>query len=138
MKALFPAPVIALLMAVLASASACGSVRHLSELSTDEKQKLQASEERVVKYDRALQAIDRLRAQGQMSRQDYDFRTREFVSFIGGEAKYQNDLLTRSSTFPDDAREVLENVAKYAIEVPLVLGAIVLKGMAGSSFSVSP
>jgi len=99
---------------------------------------LQRSEQRLALYDRSLIALDDALKHKKISRQEYSYDERDLNAFIGAEANYENDLLTKTSTFPEESREVLENIAKYAIIVPAYIIGIAARGLAGSSFSFSP
>ena len=111
------------------------------DLSLDQKMALQRSEQRLATYDRALQALDVAREKGKISRRDYAYDQHDLVAFIGCEARYQNDIMTDDRPFPpEETREVMENIAKYAILVPAFIIGVVAKAVAssGASYTFSP
>jgi len=132
-----PTPVLLTLviLGLIIPLSAHGATRPLRDLKIGERTKLQESEQRMAVYDRALQALDSARAKGRISRQEYSYEQRDITAFIGAEARYQNDLLKKTSTFPEDAREVMQNIAKYAVLVPAYIAYFAIIGSSGRSFS---
>jgi hypothetical protein len=106
------------------------------KLSTDQRVALQESEKRLGTYDRALQAIELARKKGRISRMEYGYEAHDLTAFIGAEARFQNEILISDQPFPpEDAREVMENIAKYTILVPAYILEIAAKGLAGSSYT---
>jgi len=72
----------------------------------------------------------------QISRREYGYEERDLVAFIGAEACYQDDILINNQPFPpENVREVMENVARYAVLVPAYILAIAAKGVGGTTFS---
>jgi hypothetical protein len=124
-------------LALFAFQPARAELRRANDLGPSERAKLQASEQRLGIYDQALRYLDYQHSRHRVSRQDYAFQQRELVSFINAEAVYQNGLLTRTSTFPEESREVLENIAKYSIEIPGYIILFALRAL-GSSQVVIP
>ena len=114
------------------------AVKSPSELTYPQVAALQDSERRLITYDRALQQLDFARTEKKISQRDYVRINHDLNGFIEAEAHYQNELLTKHSSFPEDEREVLGNIEKYAVEVPLYILAMVVGGARGSSFSFSP
>jgi hypothetical protein len=100
-------------------------VRRSRDLTVTQTVALQESERRLDMYDRALKALTVARKRGEISRREFGYEERDLVGFIGCEARYQNDILIDDRPFPpEDVREVMENIAKYAILVPAyILGA---------------
>lgn len=121
-------------LALLVFLPARAELRRANDLDPSEQAKLQASEQRLAIYDQALRYLDYQHSRHRVSRQDYVFQQRELISFINAEAVYQNGLLTRTSTFPEESREVLENIAKYSIEIPGYILSLVLRGSPHGQF----
>jgi hypothetical protein len=88
-------------------------------------------------YDRALQDVELAWKHKKITHQQFNDETRDLTAFIGEEARFQNEILIKKFIFPEDAREVLENIANYAIEIPacIVLVAVGAIGKADISFS---
>jgi len=124
-------------LALLAFLPARAELRRANDLDPSERVKLQESEKRLAIYDQTLRYLDYQRSRHRVSRQDYAFQQRELISFINAEAVYQNGLLTRTSTFPEESREVIENIAKYSIEIPSYIILIALRAL-GSGQVVIP
>jgi hypothetical protein len=113
-------------------------IRHESDLTTDEVLALQRSEQRLVTYDHALDQLDANRWHRKMSRTQFEFEQRQLVAFIGCEARYQNDILIDDRPFPpEDAREVMENIAKYAVMAAEVIGYVAVR-IAPAFSGISP
>jgi hypothetical protein len=130
----------AFLLALLASgigSSSAGAavVKSFSALSVSQRLAVEESERRLIIYDRALQEVEIAWKHKKITHQEFTFETRDLTAFIGEEARFQNEILIKKFIFPEDAREVLENIAKYAILVPTVIVAVVVKGYLPYSFS---
>jgi len=124
-------------LALFSFLPARAELRRANDLNPSERTKLQESEQRLAIYDQALRYLDDQHARHRVNGQDYAFQQRELISFINAEAVYQNGLLTRSSTFPEEAREVMQNIAKYSIEIPGYIILMALRAL-GSSHVVFP
>jgi hypothetical protein len=134
----FAAFLLALLASGIGSSSASGSVvKSFNALSVSQRLAVEESERRLIIYDRALQQVEIAWKHKKITQQEFDYETRDLTAFIGEEARYQNEILIKKFIFPEDAREVLENIAKYAIEIPacIVLVAVGAIGKADISFS---
>lgn len=133
-----PVTFLVIIFALCTAGLADGSVRKYQDLSLDEQLALQRSEARLALYDRTLIALDDELKHKKISRREFSYEERDQKAFIGAEANYQNGILTKTSTFPEASREVMENIAKYTILVPAVIAGIAAKALAGSSFTFSP
>jgi hypothetical protein len=121
------------------STSADARVRREKDLTLDEVLALEHSQTRLQTYDRALQALDTAHRIGKISNREYGYEQRDLVAFIGAEARYQNDIMVDDEPFPpEDAKEVMYNIAKYAIIVPAYIIGIAARAIAGSGLSISP
>ena len=128
-----------LFVALGTSSNVQGKVLRYRDLTTDQIMALQQSERRLDMYDRALKALPLAFKHRKISRREYGYEEHDLVAFISAEARYQDDILIDNQPFPpENVREVMENVARYAILVPAYILAIVAKGAAGSSYSFSP
>ena len=127
-----------IIFATCTAMAASGAVKKYKDMTLDEQLALQRSEQRLALYDRSLIALDGALKHKKISLQEYSYEERDLNALIGAEAKYENDLMTKTSTFPEESREVMENIAKYAILVPAYIVGIAARGLAGSSFSFSP
>jgi hypothetical protein len=124
------------LFAVLGAANVHGKVLRYRDLTTTQVMALEQSERRLDMYDRALKALTTARKLGKVGRRKSGYEERDLVAFIGAEARYQDDILIDNQPFPpENVREVMENVARYAIIVPAYILAIVAKGAGGTTFS---
>ena len=124
------------LFAVLGAANVHGKVLRYRDLTTTQVMALEQSERRLDMYDRALKALTTARKLGKVGRRESGYEERDLVAFIGAEARYQDDILIDNQPFPpENVREVMENVARYAILVPAYILAIVAKGAGGTTFS---
>ncbi len=124
------------LFAVLGAANVHGKVLRYRDLTTTQVMALEQSERRLDMYDRALKALTTARKLGKVGRRESGYEERDLVAFIGAEARYQDDILIDNQPFPpENVREVMENVARYAIIVPAYILAIVAKGAGGTTFS---
>ena len=115
-----------------ASSLSRAAVRPFHDLSVTERVDLQQSEHRLLTFDLTLQALEQALRQKKISRREYAYEYRDITAFIAEEAEYQNDILTKDSGFDEDAREVMQNVAKYAVLVPAYILSIVFGGSPGS------
>ncbi len=124
------------LFAVLGAANVHGKVLRYRDLTTTQVMALEQSERRLDMYDRALKALTTARKLGKVGRRESGYEERDLVAFIGAEARYQDDILIDNQLFPpENVREVMENVARYAVLVPAYILAIVAKGAGGTTFS---
>ncbi len=124
------------LFAVLGAANVHGKVLRYRDLTTTQVMALEQSERRLDMYDRALKALTTARKLGKVGRRESGYEERDLVAFIGAEARYQDDILIDNQPFPpENVREVMENVARYAVLVPAYILAIVAKGAGGTTFS---
>jgi hypothetical protein len=76
---------------------ASASTNSWNDLSAQQVAALDASQQRLGEFDRALQILDRRHARGQLSRQDYQMQQHELVGFIANEADFQNAILHKDS-----------------------------------------
>ena len=97
------------------------------ELTFPQIMQLEQSEQRMVTYDRALQAVDLARKKHRISAQEFAYEEHDLTAFISGEAVYQNDIMTRKSALPEDVREVVENVERYTTLAAEAVGCIALR-----------
>jgi hypothetical protein len=118
--------------------SAQAATRSLRELSVNDRCALEASQQRLGIFDRELAALDLRYARRKIGSRDYGYEKHDLNALIAGEAKFQDDLLTRSPGLSEDTREILENIAKYTVLVPEYAVAIALKASVGHSYSFSP
>jgi len=111
-----PAVFFVALLVVWIGASSLGTaaVRSFRKLSVTERVELQQSEQRMAMLDLALGSLEPALKQKRISRREFTYEERDLTSYIAAEAKYQNDILTKDSGFAEDAREVAQNIAKYA------------------------
>ena len=127
---------VVLFAALGVSANVHGKVLRYRDLTTTQIIALQQSERRLDMYDRALKALPTARKLGKIGRREYGYEERDLVAFIGAEARYQDDILINNQPFPpENVREVMENVARYAVLVPAYILAIAAKGVGGTTFS---
>jgi hypothetical protein len=108
------------------------TMRRITDLTFDERQQLQESEKRLAIYDQTVRWLDNQWTHHRVSRQDYLFKQRELNSFINAEATYQNELLVKTPTFPEASREVMQNIARYAVIGPAYILGYVLQNFRGS------
>jgi hypothetical protein len=85
------------------------------KLSMDQRLTLEQSERRLETYDRALQVLERDWRKGRVSRTEYGYEEHDLTGYICAEARFQNDILISNGPCPpEDVREVMENIEKYA------------------------
>ncbi len=135
-------PRIILVMLILAVGfiPASASVRPYGSLSVQEKLALEQSEKRLQTLDQALESLELNYEQKKIRARDYAATKHDLTAFISAEAQFQNDLLVKSPEMTEDHREILQNIARYAVLVPTYLVAILAKGFvsSGSSYSFTP
>ena len=124
----------------LADGIVCGhaAVRSYDKLSLDEQLALQESERHVVVYDRELLTLDSELKHHKVSAYDYRWQSQELVSYVIGEASFQNDILKERPIsldleLPDGATKVLRTVGKYTVGISAAILEGILKG--GGNFS---
>ena len=120
---------------LVASSPSHAAIRSFKNLTAAERADLQESQDHVVFYDRALQELDIALKHKKISRREYGYEERDLVAFIGAEAKFQNDILTKGSGFDEDAREVMQNIAGYTTLVIAAILWLPLKGAPALLFS---
>jgi hypothetical protein len=113
-------------------------VKSFNDLSVSQRVAVEESESRLITYDRALQEVEIALKHKKITQQEFNNETRELTAFIVGEARFQNEILIKKFIFPEDAREVLENIAKYTILVPAGIAMVVAEVIAKSGGSFSP
>jgi hypothetical protein len=114
-------------------------IRSLHSLTPDERQAYEASQQRLAIFDAELRSLDGQRAEGRIGRGEYDYEQHDLLVLISGEADIENGILRHDQPLiSEGTREVLENIARYAVLVPAYALAFVARGLAGSSFTVSP
>jgi hypothetical protein len=101
------------------------AVRPYAKLSVDERIALQESERRVAVYDKQLLALDRERARGKISLDDYRWANQQLVLCIQQESLFQNTILVRQSDLPDRAKAVLETMEHGVLMIPVTIGCVV-------------
>jgi hypothetical protein len=99
------------------------------KLTPDQRLALQASEQRLATYDRALVALESARRHGKISRTEFHYEEHDLVAFISAESRFQNDILIDDQPFPpENVREVMENIVKYGVIYPaMVIGYLALR-----------
>ena len=114
-------------------------VRSFHSLAPDERVAYEASQQRLVIFDRELQSLDARYARHKVSRREYGYEQHDLTVLISGEADIGNGILRHNEPLiSEGTREVLENIARYAVIVPAYALAIVSRGLAGSSYTFSP
>ncbi len=84
------------------------------KLTVEQRTALEASEQRLAIFDRRLQALDRERHLGKVSRVEYGYEAHDLTAYIMAEARFHDDILIDSRPVPpEDVREVVENIVKY-------------------------
>ena len=105
------------------------------KLTPDQLVALRASQDRLGRLDQAMHDLARSYARKKLSTRDYAFYEHDLTCYIGAEAQFQDMLLVRPPGLAEDQRELLQNIAKYAVEVPLFLAGLAARGLAGASNS---
>src|SRR5271156_61993 len=99
--------------------SAQAHIRSLHSLTSDERQAFEASQQRLVISDRALQSLEARHARHQVSRREYGYEQHDLMVLISGEADIENGILRHNEPLiSEGTREVLENISRYAVLVP--------------------
>ncbi len=99
------------------------------KLTLEQQMALDESERRMGIYDRALQALDRERKHGRISRGEYGYESHDLTAYIAAEARFQNDIMISDQPFPPDSvQEVMANIVKYGVVMPAeVIGSIAIR-----------
>jgi hypothetical protein len=114
-------------------------IRSLHSLTPDEAQAYEASQQRLAIFDAELRSLDVRRDEHRIGRYDYNYEQHDLLVLISGEADIENGILRHDEPLiSEGTREVLENIARYAVLVPAYALAIVARGLGGSSFTFSP
>jgi len=112
------------------------SIRPYRKLTTDQRIALEASQDRLARLDSALHDLARNYARKRISARDYAYYEHDLTCYIAAEAQFQDELLIKPPGLAEDQREILQNIAKYAVLVPLFLAELVARGLcSGESFS---
>ena len=111
-------------------------VRSLHSLTPDERQAFEASQQRLVIFDRELQSLDARYARRKVSRREYDYEQHDLIVLISGEADIQNGILRHNEPLiSEGTREVLENIERYTVLVPAYALLIAARCVGSANFS---
>jgi len=119
------------LAVLLLAAPADARTKSWKDLDGPQIVALQASQQRLDEFDRALQILDQRRARGRLSRQNYQFQQHQLVGFIANEADFQNAILHKDSAEAFIlSREQLENLTNACGAVLVLLARVGLQVLA--------
>jgi ABC-type uncharacterized transport system fused permease/ATPase subunit len=85
-------------LALFISLPAFAATVAFKDLSAQQIAALDASQQRLGEFYRALQILDARRARGKLLKQDYRRQQHELVGFIANEAEFQNAILHKEGT----------------------------------------
>jgi hypothetical protein len=122
-RALFLTAFLALAMAGTSLGTA--GVRPYTKLSTQEQIALQASEQRVVLYDKELATLDRQRAHRKISADEYQWKSDTVVFYLQQEAQFQNAILVHHSELSQSAKDMLETMGHGLMMIPVGVGYVI-------------
>jgi len=118
--------IIVVLLALWMGFAPCAraSIKSYRSLSADEKTALAQSERRLQLLDQALTTLERSHAQKKISNRDYAYWKSDLTVYISVEAKFQDEMLIKPPGLSDDKKELLEDIAGWAVLVPAILATV--------------
>jgi hypothetical protein len=112
------AGVLVSLFVMLPASAATVSFR---DLTAQQIAALDASQQRLATFDRALQALDQRRARRDISLKEYKYQEHDLLAFIANEADFQNAILHKDRTDPFTLSSDQSDKLKDGCEAALVI-----------------
>jgi hypothetical protein len=120
-------------LTLLAAFPASAATVAFRDLSPQQVAALDASQNRLATFDRALQTLDARRARQRISLRDYNYQEHDLLAFIANEADFQNAILHKDATDPfmlsSDQCDKIGEGCEYAGAILAKAGMAFLQGL---------